>query len=294
MKYNNMSEYIGNTPLINISSFFDSPAEFYIKLEGQNPSGSVKDRVAYSLITNAIAEKTLQKGQTILEATSGNMGIALSFVGALLGYPVEIIMSEAMSIERRKIIQNFGAKLTLTPKETGTTGALEKAQELLQKNPEKYFFVNQFHNPNNPKSYKKLTEELLADIPDFTHFVAGIGTTGTLMGVTKFLKEKNHPAKIIAAVPEKGFKIQGIQNPYEDFRASIFSEENIDTEILVSFAEAKKNVENIGKNIGLLLGGSSGAALTAAQKLDLKKGDKVIILSADRGEKYLSTELFDE
>ncbi len=279
--------------MLNISTFFDSPAEFYIKLEGQNISGSIKDRVAYSLITKAIEEKKLKKGMTILEASSGNMGISLSFIGAILGYSVKIIMSEAMSVERRKIIKNFGANLTLTPRETGTTGALKKAKELIKAKPKKYFFVNQFHNPNNPDSYKPLTEELINDIPNFTHFVAGIGTTGTLMGVSRFLKEKKHPAKIIAAVPEKGFQIQGIQNPYKDFKANIFDSQYINEEISVSFNEAKENVNSIGKKFGLLLGGSSGAAIAAAQKLKLKKRDKVIIISVDRGEKYLSTNLFE-
>ena len=292
--YKSISNTIGNTPLLNISNFFDSSSHFFIKLEGQNPSGSIKDRVALCLIDKAIKNGNLKQGQTILEATSGNMGIALAFVGAIKKIPVEIVMSESMSIERRTIIKNYGAKLTLTDKSLGTTGALQKAKELQKENPEKYFFVDQFNNPDNPESYKNLAKEIIEAVPNMTHFVVGIGTSGTLMGVAKYLKKIGHPAKIIAIIPPKGFKVQGIQNPYEDFLPKIFDENLIDEKIHITFEEAKENTNLIGQKMGLFLGGSSGGAIAGAKKLQLKQNDKVVIISADRGEKYLSTELFNK
>lgn len=282
----NILQTIGNTPLVKLSA-----ANLYAKLEGQNPGGSIKDRAALYMIEQAEKNKKLNKSKIILEATSGNMGIALAMIGAYKNYPVKIIMSEGMSLERRQMIQSFGAQLILTPKNLGTQGALQKAQSLLQKYPGKYWLADQFNNPDNIQAhYHSTAPEILRDLKNIKFLVAGIGTSGTIMGLAKKFKQQSPQTKIIGVIPPPGFQIQGIQNPQQDFAGKIYQNNLIDQIIQVSADQALKTTRKIAQQEGLFVGMSSGAAMhVASQKI---KNGKTVVIFPDRGEKYLSTNLF--
>lgn len=266
----------------------------YIKLEGQNPGGSVKDRIALFMIEAAEKNGELTKDKIILEPTSGNTGIGLAMVAAFKGYKITLTMSEGMSEERKKILKAYGAEIVLTPKEKGTDGAIMKAYEMINYHPNKYWMPNQFANPINPEThYKTTAEEILVDVPNVTHFIAGLGTSGTLMGIGKKLKEKNKNIHIIAVEPSLGHKLQGLKNMQEAIVPEIYNQEIFDEKINVKDEDAYGVVRRIVKEEGLFLGMSSGAALYVALKLAKKlKTGNIVIISPDRGEKYTSTALF--
>lgn len=295
MIYNNLLNSIGNTPLVKLNKFTQNPrVNLYAKLEGQNPSGSIKDRAALFMIEQAEKRGQLKPGMTILEATSGNMGIALAMVAAQKGYKVKILMSEGMSEERRTVMRAYGAELILTDKALGTGGAIAKARELTKQSPEKYWFSNQFNNPDNTEAHYYTAEEILEDLPEgIDALVAGTGTSGTIMGFSKKFRESSPDTRIIGVIPPSGYQIQGLQNPEGDFHGDIFDNGAIDERISVEKEDAYKMARRLAREEGVFVGMSSGAALAAGLSVakNLDRGN-IVVIFPDRGEKYLSTGLF--
>jgi cysteine synthase B len=294
--HQNILETIGNTPLVRINRLNPDPkVDIYAKLEGFNPTGSIKDRIALKMIEQAEAEGTLTKGKTIIEPTSGNTGIGLAMIGAVKGYDVEIVMSEAVSVERRKMIQAFGAKVTLTDPTLGTDGAIMKARELVKQYPEKYFMPDQFSNEYNKLAHYKTTAEEIWEQTGgkINYFVSALGTSGTIMGVGRYLKEKNPKIWVVEAHPVKGHYIQGLKNMEEAIVPAIYDPKQIDETIMVETEAAFELARQIVKLEGILVGMSSGAAMYAALEIAKKASSGTIVLIfPDRGEKYLSTGLF--
>ncbi|MEA3316561.1 MAG: PLP-dependent cysteine synthase family protein [Bacteroidota bacterium] len=294
--YENILQTIGNTPIVKINkSNPNKNVDIYAKLEGFNPTGSIKDRIALKMINQAVTDGKLNKNKTIIEATSGNTGIALAMIGSVKNIKIEIVMSEAVSIERRIMIESFGAKIRLTNAKQGTDGAIKKVKELIKKHPDKYFNPNQFSNKNNPLAhYKTTAEEIWHQVNgNIDYFVSAIGTSGTIMGIGKSLKENNPNIKIVEAHPAKGHYIQGLKNMEEAIVPEIYKSSEIDESIIVNSEEALITAREIIKNEGIFIGMSSGAAMYAALKIakNIKKG-RIVVAFSDRGEKYLSTELF--
>jgi cysteine synthase B len=295
---NNILELIGNTPIVRINKL--NPNEnvnIFAKLEGNNPGGSIKDRIALKMIEQAEKEGKLTKEKTIIEATSGNTGIAIAMIAAVKGYKVEIVMSDAVSVERRRMIGAFGAKITLTDGKLGTDGAIKKTRELVTKFPEKYYYTDQFSNDNNILAHYETTAAEIWEQMDgkIDYFVAAIGTSGTLMGVSKYLKKKNPAIKIVSAEPVKGHYIQGLKNMEEAIIPAIYDRENIDDIIMVETEAAFDMARQAARNEGIFCGMSSGAAMYASLEVAKKiKRGNIITIFPDRGEKYLSTSLFDQ
>ena len=296
--YNNILETIGKTPLVKINHLVtDDNVEIFAKLEGFNPTGSIKDRIALHMIEDAEKSGSLKKGKVIIEPTSGNTGIALAIIGIVKGYNVEIVMSEAVSIERRKMILSFGATVTLTDAELGTDGAITKARELVKENPDKYFMPDQFSNEYNKIAhYKTTAEEIWRQMDgNIDYFVSALGTSGTIMGVGQALKENNPNIKIVEAHPVKGHYIQGLKNMEEAIVPSIYDPAKIDKTIMVETEMAFEMTRQIVKHEGIFVGMSSGAALYAAIETAKKiPSGRMVVIFPDRGEKYLSTDLFTE
>jgi len=287
---------IGNTPLVRIRRMNPNPnVQIYAKLEGFNPTGSIKDRIALKMIRQAEEEGKLSPGKTIIEATSGNTGIGLAMIGTVLGYEVEIVMSEAVSIERQKMIKAFGGKIILTPKNEGTDGAIRKCRELVAAFPEKYFNPDQFSNVYNKLAhYQSTAAEIWRQTGGrITHCVSSLGTSGTLMGVGMGLKEQNPAIKIVEAQPIKGHYIQGLKNMEEAIVPELYDPTRIDHSVLIESEEAFVMSRRIVHEEGIFVGMSSGAAMIAALTVaqELSEGF-VVVLFPDRGEKYLSTDLF--
>ncbi|HEX9897153.1 MAG TPA: cysteine synthase [Dehalococcoidales bacterium] len=296
--YNDILQTIGNTPLVKINKLNpNKKTNIYAKVEGFNPSGSIKDRIALSMIQQAEIEGKLTKGKTIIEPTSGNTGVALAMIGVLKGYEVEIVMSDAVSVERRKMIRAFGGKVTLTAGKLGTDGAIRKARELVKENPKKYFMPDQFSNEFNKITHYQTTgEEIWKQTKGkVDYFVSSLGTSGTIMGVGKVLKEHNPQIKIVCAHPVKGHYIQGLKNMEEAIVPSIYDPSQIDITIMVETEVAYEMTRQIVSKEGIFVGMSSGAAMYAAVQT-AKKIDSgtIVVIFPDRGEKYLSTELFQE
>jgi len=271
--------------------------EMLAKVEGFNPTGSIKDRIALKMIEQAETSGELTKDKTIIEPTSGNTGIGIAMIGAVKGYRVEIVMSEKVSMERRMMIEAFGATVTLTPAENGTDGAIQKVKALIAAYPEKYFLPYQFSNKYNKLAhYKTTAEELWKDTNGtITHLVSSIGTSGTIMGVGKGLKENNPNIKIIEAHPVKGHYIQGLKNMEEAVIPELYDPALIDESIYIESEDAITMARRIILEEGIFVGMSSGAAMKAALNVvnDLKTGT-VVVIFPDRGEKYLSTKLFQK
>jgi len=296
MIYRNILQTIGNTPLVAVNRLNpNKKVEIYAKLESQNPSGSTKDRIALKMIEQAEAEGLLKKGKTIIEPTSGNTGIGLAMIGAVKGYKVEIIMSRAVSFERVQMIRSFGAKVILTDEKLGTDGAIMRARELVRKYPEKYFMPDQFSNRYNRIAHYKTTGEEIWKQTNgrIDHFVSAIGTSGTIMGVGKALKENNPNIKIVCAHPVKGHYIQGLKNMDEAIVPSIYDPAAIDKTVMVETEAAFKMTKEIVRKEGIFVGMSSGAAMYAAIEVakEIRSG-VIVVIFPDGGEKYLSTELF--
>ncbi|MFC1756574.1 PLP-dependent cysteine synthase family protein [Patescibacteria group bacterium] len=296
--YENILQTIGNTPLVRINKLNPNKnVTIYAKIEGNNPTGSIKDRIALKMIEQAEADGSLVKGKTIIEPTSGNTGIGLAMIGALKGYGVEIIMSKAVSIERVKMIEAFGAKITLTDAKLGTDGAIIKARDLVKASPKKYFMPDQFSNKYNKITHYKTTGEEIWKQTNgkIDYFVSAIGTSGTIMGVGKALKENNPKIKIICAHPVKGHYIQGLKNMEEALVPSIYDPSEIDETIMVETETAFETTRQIIKKEGIFVGMSSGAAMYAAMEMAKKiKSGVMVVIFPDKGEKYLTTDLFSE
>ena len=283
--------------MIRINELNPNPkVEIFAKFEGFNPTGSIKDRIALKMIEQAESEGVLTKGKTIIEPTSGNTGIGLAMVGAVKGYPVEIVMSSAVSVERRKTIEAFGAKVTLTDGALGTDGAIIRARELVKNNPLKYFMPDQFSNKYNKVAHYKTTASEIYSQMDgkIDYFVSALGTSGTMMGVGKYLKEKNPSIKVVSAHPIAGHYIQGLKNMEEAIVPSIYDESLIDETVMIETEPAFEMSRQIVKKEGIFVGMSSGAAMLASAEIakKAKDGARIATIFADRGERYLSTGLF--
>ncbi len=289
--------FIGRTPLVEIRKINPNPAvRIFAKLEGFNPGGSVKDRPAMKMIEDAEKSGKLTKEKIIIEPTSGNTGIAIAMISAVKGYSFTAVMPESASMERRQLLKAYGAQVILTAAEKGTDGAIEKAREMAKQNPEKYFMPDQFSNPSNIRAhYEGTAEEILRQTNGkIDAFVAGMGTTGTLVGAGRRLKEFNKKIKILAVEPEVGHKIQGLKNLEESEVPKICDKTIWDEKIIVKTADAFAVARQLAREEGLLVGMSSGAALWAAlQKAKQMKKGNIVVIFPDRGERYLSCGLFD-
>lgn len=295
--YNSIIDAIGHTPLVRINKLNPKPhIPLYAKLEGFNPTGSIKDRIAIKMIEQAEEVGALTPGKTIIEPTSGNTGIGLAMIGAVKGYPVEIVMSESVSVERRKMIEAFGARIILTDAALGTDGAIRKAHELCSSYPERYFMPNQFSNEYNKIAhYLTTANEIWEDTGGrVTHFVSALGTSGTIMGVGMGLKSKNPGIQIVEAHPVLGHYIQGLKNMQEAIVPEIYDPDKIDRRVMVESDAAFAMARTIVAQEGIFVGMSSGAAMLAALECvkDIEEGF-VVVVFPDRGEKYLSTGLFN-
>ena len=287
---------IGNTPLVELTNINTNPdIKIFGKLEGNNPGGSVKDRPAYYMIKKAEESGKLTKDKIILEPTSGNTGIAIAMIGAAKGYKVKLCMPACVSMERRSVLEAYGAEVVLTPAEEATDGAIRKAHQMHNAEPDKYYMPNQFENENNVLSHYETTGPEIFEQTngEIDVFVSGLGTTGTIMGVSKFLKEKNPKIKIVAVEPIMGHKIQGLKNMHEAIVPTIYKEEYWDEKIVIEDDLAYQTSRRLALEEGIFVGMSSGAAAAGALLIakNLKKGTIVVILP-DRGDRYLSTTLF--
>jgi S-sulfo-L-cysteine synthase (O-acetyl-L-serine-dependent) len=295
-KQSGLLEAIGNTPLVELVNLNPNPrVKVMVKVEGSNPGGSVKDRAAYYMIKKAEESGELTRDKTIVEATSGNMGIALAMIGAVKGYRVKLFMPECVSQERRRVLEAFGADLDLTPASEVTDGAIRRAREFVDREPQKYFLPDQFSNEANTMAHYYTTgpEIMEQTRGEISVFVAGMGTTGTLMGISKYFKEKKPEVKIIGVEPTPGHSIQGLKNMTEAIVPKIFRPEALDEKMTVQDEEAFETSRLLASHEGLFVGMSSGAAVACALKIarEMRQG-MVVTLLPDRGDRYLSTSLF--
>lgn len=301
--YNSILETIGETPIVKLGRMAtEDMAQIYVKVESFNPGGSVKDRIALRMIEDAEKTGKLKPGMTIIEPTSGNTGIGLAMVGAAKGYPVTLVMPETMSVERRKLMQAYGANLVLTPGPDGMKGAIAKANQLAEENAG--FVPEQFDNPANPKVHEETTAKEIVNAFEkngLDAFVAGVGTGGTITGVGNELKRMYSDIKIYAVEPEESPVLEGgqpgphkIQGIGAGFVPSILNTNIYDAVLPVNASNAMETAREIAKKEGILVGVSSGAALFAAIEVAKKMNSdqKVLVLLPDNGERYLSTELF--
>ena len=291
---NTLEATIGNTPLAKIKRLSDKKSgEIYLKLEGNNPAGSVKDRPAFFMINEAELSGRIKPGDTLIEATSGNTGIALAMVAAMRGYKMILIMPENQSIERRQTMKAFGAEIILTSQE----GSMELARDtaLGMQKEGRGVVLDQFGNTNNPKAhYEGTGPEIWRDTnKKVTHFISSMGTTGTIVGTSKFLKEKNKDIQIIGVQPEEGAQIPGIRKWPKEYLPSIFSGDNIDEIVNVSQKNAENTARNLAKNEGIFSGASTGGALFVALQIAKQNPNSHIVsIACDRGDRYLSTGIF--
>ena len=298
-KAESILDLIGNTPLLEIgrvSGVFSPDVKVYAKLEGVNPGGSVKDRPALRMVQEGLRTKKLRPGKTILDSTSGNTGIALAMVGSVLRYPVELVMPGNVSVERKQIIAAYGAKVTYSDPMEGSDGAIRLCRKILEVAPEKYFKPDQYFNPMNPQShYENTGPEIYRQTNGkVTHFVAGIGTGGTVMGTGRYLKEVNPNIQIIAVEPDDALHgLEGLKHMATSIVPGIYHEEELDEKIPVSTEDAYSMVYRLSQEEGLLVGQSSGAALFAALKIARKlRSGTIVVIFPDFGDKYLTTNLW--
>ncbi len=286
---------IGNTPLIKVQNIFKNEGvSLLLKLEGNNPGGSVKDRAAYNMIQSALDRNEINSNSKLIEATSGNTGIALAMIAQLLKLDIELVLPENATKERVQTMRAYGAKVTLTSADNGILGSRDYADKKVLE--EGYIMLNQFANDDNWKSHYKTTgPEIWRDTnEEITHFVSAMGTTGTIMGVSTFLKEQNSNIQIVGTQPTDGSKIPGIRKWPKEYLPKIFDASKVDTVIDVSEAEARAMCKRLAKEEGVFCGMSAGGAVATALKVaqQLEKGTVVTIIP-DRGDRYLSSDLFD-
>jgi cysteine synthase B len=287
---------VGNTPLVKLEAINPHPeVTILAKLEGNNPGGSVKDRIAYYMIKDAEDAGVIVKGDTILEATSGNTGIGLAMVGAAKGYGVKLVMPECVSLERRKVLEAFGAELVLSPGKEGTDGAIRLAHSIMEESSGKYYMPNQFANPSNVRAHYETTgKEIIEQTGGrLDVFVAGMGTTGTLMGAGQRLKEYNEKIRIVGVEPFLGHRVQGLKNMKESIVPKIYNPDALDEKLNVGDDEAFNTTRMLAVKEGLFVGMSSGAAFVGALRMAEKIGrGTIVVILPDRGDRYLSTALF--
>ena len=292
--FSSITDLIGNTPMVDVSRLSPNPdVRILAKLEGQNPAGSIKDRIAWNMVREAEADGTLSPGRTIIEPSSGNTGIALSMIARTRGYPIKIVMPENVSVERRQALEVWGAEIIVTPGEEGSNGAVARARALADEHPE-WAFLYQYANEANPRAHYETTgPEIWRDCPEITHFVAGLGTTGTLMGVGRFLKERNPDIKIVAVEPPLGERVEGLRNLDEGYIPPVYEKwggpDLLDRKRIVRPRESIEWTRRLA-DVGVFSGISGGAALAGAVKVagEIERGTINVIL-ADGGWKYLST-----
>jgi len=292
----NLLQAIGGTPLVELMNTGSRPGVHILcKLEGCNPGGSVKDRPALSMIARAEARGDLTPGKVILEPTSGNTGIAIAMIGAAKGYTVHLCMPECVSAERSMILQGLGAEVSLTPAHEGIDGAIRLAHRLVEQQPETYYMPNQYENPDNVRAHVESTGpeiyEQTAGTVDY--FVAGMGTTGTLMGTGRYLKSRKPEVKIVGVEPVEGHAIQGLKNMTESMVPGIFEPAELDDKRMVTDGEAFEMTKLLARREGLFVGSSSGAAVAVAMTIaaEIDEGT-IVVLLPDRGDRYLSTMQF--
>lgn len=295
MKTKSIIDFVGNTPLVEAQHIFKKEGvTLLLKLEGNNPGGSVKDRAAYNMISQALKRNNIKKGDTLVEATSGNTGIALALMAKVLGVNMVLVLPENSTIERIKTMRAYGAEVILTPAALGIEGSRDYALDLKYK--KGYFRLNQFDNTDNSKAHYKTTgPEIWRDTDgEVTHFIAAMGTTGTIMGVSDFLKQQNKNIKIIGAQPKEGAKIPGIRKWPQEYLPAIYNATKVDQVIEVSEEEAKAMTQRLASEEGIFAGMSSGGSVLAAIKVaeKLEKG-VVVAIVCDRGDRYLSSALFE-
>ena len=290
---------IGDTPLLDVTALAPGAAQgvkLFAKLEGFNPGGSVKDRPALSMVRQGLESGALTPGKVILDSTSGNTGIALALIGAVLGYPVELCIPANVSIERKKIISAYGATMIFSNAMDGSDGALELCRAMLRKDPDRYFKPDQYFNEANPLGHYQTTGPELwwQTRGTITHFIAGMGTGGTLMGTERYLKERNPDVQIVGVEPDDAFHgLEGLKHMASSIVPGIYDETRLDRKIGVSTEDAYDTVYRLGREVGLLVGQSSGAALWAALRVARELDAGVIVtLFPDFGDKYLTTNLW--
>ena len=292
----NLLSIIGNTPLIELSNINENPnVRILGKFEGANPGGSVKDRPAYYMVQKAEESGELTKNKIILEPTSGNTGIGLAMIAAAKGYSIKLLMPECVSTERQYILGAFGAEVILTPAKEGTDGAIKRAHQIIDNEPYKYYMPNQFDNPSNVLAHYETTgPEILSQTNgEIDVFVAGMRTTGTIMGAGKYLREHKPDIKIVGVEPVMGHTIQGLKNMGESIVPRIYNPEKLDEKIVINDGEAFDMTRKLVTEEGIFVGMSSGAAMAGAFNIarNMDSGVIVVILP-DRGDRYLSTTLF--
>ena len=288
---------IGNTPLVELTGLngCGPKVRLFGKLEGNNPGGSIKDRPAYYMIKEAEQSGELTEGKTILEPTSGNTGIALAMIGASKGYRVKLCMPACVSVERRSVLEALAAEVVLTPASEATDGAIRKAHRLREEEPDAYYMPNQFENKNNVFAHYDSTGPEIFSQTDgqVDVFVAGMGTTGTLMGVSRYLKEQKPETRIVGVEPPIGHKIQGLKNMDEAIRPKIYDPPMLDEKVTIHDQEAFEATRKLATREGIFVGMSSGAAVAGALRVARKMtSGTVVVILPDRGDRYLSTELF--
>jgi [CysO sulfur-carrier protein]-thiocarboxylate-dependent cysteine synthase len=292
--HSSILDTIGDTPMVDVSSLSPNPdVRIVAKLEGQNPGGSIKDRIAWSMVQDAESDGTLSPGRTIIEPSSGNTGIALAMIARTRGYPIKIVMPENVSVERRQALEVWGAEIITTPGAEGSNGAVRHARDLADEHPD-WAFLYQYANDANPKAhYEGTGPEIWRDCPDVTHFVAGLGTTGTLMGTGRYLKERNPDVKVVAIEPPLGERVEGLRNLDDGYIPPVYEKwggpELLDRKRIVRPRESIEWTRRL-TDVGIFSGISGGAALAGAAKVasEIASGTIVVIL-ADGGWKYLST-----
>ena len=296
--YSSVLDLIGNTPMVDVSALSPHPgARILVKLEGQNPTGSVKDRIAKAMLEEAEADGTLVPGRTIIEPSSGNTGIALAMIARLRGYPIKVVLPENVSVERRQMLEVFGAEIISSPGAEGSNGAVRLARRLADENPD-WAFLYQYANEANPRAHYATTgPEILQDVPDITHFVAGLGTSGTLMGVGTYLKEQRPEVQVLAVEPPSGEVVQGLRSLDDGYIPPVFEtwggNELLDGKRIVRPRESLECTRRLADECGIFAGISSGAALAGALKAAERLGDDeqatIVFVASDAGWKYLST-----
>ncbi|MGY5354520.1 cysteine synthase CysM [Wenyingzhuangia sp. IMCC45467] len=293
--YHKLLDCIGNTPLVETTRLVNNPnVKLLLKLEGDNPGGSVKDRAAYSMIKGAIDRGEIKDGDKLIEATSGNTGIALAMIAQLLNIDIELVLPENSTAERVQTMRAYGAKVTLTPADTGIIGSRDYADEKVAQGG--YIMLNQFANDDNWKAHYRTTgPEIWRDTNgEVTHFVSAMGTTGTIMGTSTYLKEQNPNVQIVGAHPSDGSQIPGIRKWPEEYLPKIFDKSKVDTVMEVSETDARAMTKRLAKEEGVFAGMSSGGSVATAVKLaETLESGVIVAIICDRGDRYLSSDLFD-